>query len=146
MAFSDDEGYIFVADTNNHAIRILDLQKQQCTTVVGFERKRGTLGGSLEQTLLAEPRGVALNPAGHLIVSTCCAIYSIDIEGNKSTVIAGKDTAGFKDGKLEEALFDHPDGVLCIDNLIFVADTYNHRIRVIDLESSERTVSTIAVT
>ena len=88
---------------------------------------------------------MTLNSTGQLIVSTCCAIYAIDIEGNKATIVAGKDVAGYKDGKLDEALFDHPDGVLCIDSLIFVADTYNHRIRVVDLESSEMTVSTIAV-
>jgi len=145
LAFSQDESCIFVADTNNHAIRCLDLQKQLCTTIVGLDRKRGMFCGNLEQTLIAEPRGIAVNGDGKLIVTTCSAIYEIDLDLKKTSIISGKDIAGFKDGKAEEALFDHPDGVVCINNLIFVADTYNHRIRVIDLESSEKTVTTYAV-
>ncbi len=95
---------------------------------------------------MAEPRGIAMNSSNQLIVSTCTAVYMIDLEENKSSVLAGKDVAGFRDGRLEDSLFDHPDGVVCVGgNLVFVADTYNHRIRVIDLESAERTVTTFAV-
>ena len=134
-----------MADTNNHAVRCLDLQKQLCITIVGLDRKRGTAAGALDQALMAEPRGITMNSQDNLIVSTFSAIYELDLENNKANILAGKDVAGFKDGKIEEALFDHPDGVVCINNLIFVADTYNHRIRVIDLESEEKTVSTYAV-
>lgn len=40
--------------------------------------------------------------------------------------------AGFRDGPLSNAIFDHPDGIVCLDKIIIVADTYNHRIRMID--------------
>lgn len=134
-----------MADTNNNCVRCLDVQKQICVTIVGMEHRKGTLGGCLEKTLISEPRGIAINSSGHLIVSSRSAIYNIDLDSNKATIIAGGEATGFRDGKLEDSLFDHPDGLVCINNLIFVADTYNHRIRVISLEADECGVSTYAV-
>eukprot|EP00826_Nyctotherus_ovalis_P003838 TRINITY_DN10795_c0_g1_i1.p1 TRINITY_DN10795_c0_g1~~TRINITY_DN10795_c0_g1_i1.p1 ORF type:complete len:228 (+),score=31.11 TRINITY_DN10795_c0_g1_i1:256-939(+) len=145
LVFSEDENYVFVADTNNNCVRCLDMQKQICVTVAGMEHRKGTLGGSLEKMLISEPRGIAINSSGHLVVSSRSAIYNIDLDSNKATIIAGSEATGFKDGKLEDSLFDHPDGLVCINNLIFVADTYNHRIRVISLEADECSVSTYAV-
>jgi len=146
LVFSEDGNLVFVADTNNHSIRCLDMQNQMCVTVVGMEHKKGTAGGSLKKALISEPRGVARNSSGHLIVSSSSAIYNIDLDANKATIIAGGEGTGYKDGRLDESLFDHPDGLVCINNLIFVADTYNHRIRVISLEAEDCCVSTYAVT
>ena len=39
---------------------------------------------------------------------------------------------GFADGKAEEALFNAPIGVTVFENKIYVADTYNDLIRVIE--------------
>ena len=36
-------------------------------------------------------------------------------------------------------MFDHPYGIVCLDKIILVSDTYNHRIRVIDQETEEVT-------
>lgn len=93
---------------------------------------------------MTEPRGVAMSDSGHLIVATRSAVYDLDIANNKSSILAGKSITGFKDGTLEEALFDHPDGVACDGHTIYVADCYNHRVRAINLET--RSVSTLAVT
>eukprot|EP00826_Nyctotherus_ovalis_P029253 TRINITY_DN23085_c0_g1_i2.p1 TRINITY_DN23085_c0_g1~~TRINITY_DN23085_c0_g1_i2.p1 ORF type:complete len:156 (+),score=11.77 TRINITY_DN23085_c0_g1_i2:185-652(+) len=104
LVFALDECCVYVADTNNHAIRCLNLQRPFCSTVTGFERKRGVAVGSLDQTLMTEPRGIAMSESGHLIVATRSAVYDLDITNNKSSIIAGKHTTGFKDGTLEEAL------------------------------------------
>ena len=39
-------------------------------------------------------------------------------------------------------MFDHPDGILCLERTLIVADTYNHTLRVVDKEGGY--VSTLA--
>lgn len=56
--------------------------------------------------------------------------------------IGGK-RLGFKDGSLENAEFNNPQGLAFQNkNVIFVADTENHAIRKIDLEQGK--VETVA--
>ncbi|KAL7692793.1 putative EGF-like domain, LCCL domain, six-bladed beta-propeller, TolB, LCCL domain superfamily [Plasmopara halstedii] len=57
--------------------------------------------------------------------------------------LAGDGNAGFRDGPVDQAQFNHPRGI-AVDSVgtVYVADTANHRIRVID--TITKTVSTLA--
>lgn len=48
---------------------------------------------------------------------------------------------GHKDGRIDEALFQHPLGLCATPDRIFVADTYNSALRAIDLKN--KMVSTL---
>ncbi len=58
--------------------------------------------------------------------------------------VIGDGEIGLKDGSFETARFFRPQGVLAVGELLYVADTENHVIRVCDLKA--RTVRTIAGT
>ncbi|MGE5176963.1 MAG: thioredoxin-like domain-containing protein [Hyphomicrobiales bacterium] len=58
--------------------------------------------------------------------------------------IVGSGAVGRDDGPAERATFHHPQGLARMDDLLLVADTENHMIRSIDLETGE--VGTIAGT
>ena len=60
-------------------------------------------------------------------------ILVTDLEGTIQTVI-GSGNPGLADGVLEGALFNHPQGMAVQGETLFVADTENHAIRVVDLE------------
>ncbi|XP_022342770.2 NHL repeat-containing protein 2-like isoform X1 [Crassostrea virginica] len=64
-------------------------------------------------------------------------------EGIVQHCIGGKER-GFKDGNFSECRFDSPQGIAVQENHIYVADTENHAIRMIDLQKQE--VTTIAGT
>ncbi len=66
-----------------------------------------------------------------------------DLNGKVQTVI-GSGAIGMQDGSFEKAQFDHPQGMDLDGNLLYVADTENHSIRVVDLD--KKTVETIAGT
>src|SRR5690606_17745637 len=58
--------------------------------------------------------------------------------------VIGIGQSGFDDGSFEEATFSTPQGMALRDDYLYVADTNNHAIRVLDLQA--RTVSTLAGT
>lgn len=91
------------------------------------------------------PSGVALDGRGNLYVADTGnhAIRKIAPDGTVST-LAGSGVAGFADGQGALAQFNGPVGVAVDkDGVVYVADTYNDRIRRI---APDGTVSTLAGT
>ncbi|XP_060525437.1 NHL repeat-containing protein 2 isoform X2 [Cylas formicarius] len=71
-------------------------------------------------------------------------ILIVDSDGNITKVIGGM-RLGFKDGNLEDAEFNNPQGLTFQSkDVLYVADTENHSIRRIDLATG--TVDTVAGT
>ena len=54
-----------------------------------------------------------------------------------SAAIAGNGEVGFRDGWAGEACFDEPSGVSAAGGKLYIADTNNHAIRVLDLEAEQ---------
>ena len=49
---------------------------------------------------------------------------------------------GFQDGGSTSALLQHPQGLVLHDGILYIADTYNHRVRTVDVQTRE--VGTLA--
>jgi len=103
--------------------------------------------GSLK-TITSEldmPSALAFAPDGSLIVANTGAhtIARIDVETGRVSVVAGNDgVSGDADGASDQARFNAPVGVAVNDDgVIFVADTYNDRIRAIGKDGSVRTIA-----
>lgn len=84
---------------------------------------------------LNTPSGIAFDTKGNLIVvdSGSNSIRSINEKGEVTTLAGSDGKSGMIDGDVSVALFRSPVGVAVDkDGRIFVADTYNDRVRVID--------------
>ena len=83
---------------------------------------------------LNTPSQIAFDKNGDLIVADSGAqqIKKIKPNGEIETVAGVENSSGFADGDAAKALFNAPIGVAVSENKIFVADTYNDRIRVIE--------------
>lgn len=57
------------------------------------------------------------------------------------STVCGSGIRGFADGKAADAQFDQPVGVLSTARGLLVADTFNHRVRIVDANGSVRTLS-----
>lgn len=98
---------------------------------------------------LNTPSAVAVAPDNSLIVAETGAhrIVRVDASNGSVKTIAGvPGLSGFRDGDAAQSLFDAPIGVAVgvvdgKDETIFVADTYNDRIRAIDKRGEVRTVA-----
>lgn len=89
------------------------------------------------------PSGLALDRAGNLFVADTSGntVRKISPAGIVTT-IAGDGTAGYRDGPAAQARFDGPIGIAADDQGdIYVADSYNDRIRVISPDGQVRTLA-----
>jgi sugar lactone lactonase YvrE len=119
---SASDGAVFIAD-GGAANRIRRIAPDGTVTTVAASE-----GG------FDAPSGLAFDPSGALYVADTGnnAIRRVAPDGTVTT-IAGSGAAGYLDGPAAEAQFNGPVGI-AVDKSgrIFVADTYNDRIRVID--------------
>ncbi|MEB3197168.1 MAG: NHL repeat-containing protein [Candidatus Sericytochromatia bacterium] len=132
-------GVLFVADTENNRIRRI-LPDGVVTTPAGTQM--GFKEGSYEVAQFATPLAVETLWNGTTYVSDGGnhRIRMVSWKGEVST-LAGS-TPGYADGAGDLAKFAWPHGLaLAPDGTLYVADSGNHRIRVI---SKEGTVSTLA--
>ena len=84
---------------------------------------------------LNTPSQIAFDKDGFLIVADAGnhSIRRVDTANGNVETIAGVDgRKGFRDGEARQALFNAPVGVAVFENKIFVADTYNDKIRVVE--------------
>jgi sugar lactone lactonase YvrE len=137
----DRQGNLYVADGgDNNSIRKIDLSGVSSTLAGGTEGYAEGKGGA---AAFHTPSGMAIDSAGNLYVADTGnnAIRKITPEGVVST-LAGDGLAGDKDGKGAAAQFNGPVGVaIDAEGVLYVADTYNDRIRRI---TRDGTVTTIA--
>ena len=122
-------GDIFVADSENHAIRVITPQGAVRTLCgngqAGFADAQGA------DARFSDPRGLALDAEENLLVADSgnYAIRRVTMAGAVSTV-AGNGEEGFADGAGAAARLNSPnDLVVDGEGVIVVADSHNHRLR-----------------
>ena len=101
--------------------------------------------GRLVAQGLNTPSGLAVDKNGQLIVAETGAhtIKRINPKDGAATILGGQENrAGFADGDAQTAQFNGPIGLaIAADDTIYVADTYNDRIRAIDPNGNIRTIA-----
>lgn len=131
----DDEQRLYIADTNNHRIRRVDFGADVITTVVGNGVKGfGGDGGDPLLASLDTPLDIVFGPDGRLYIADTYnnRIRAVDFTANRITTVAGTGTKGYSGdgGAATSAMLAWPYGVgFNADGHLFIADTYNHRIR-----------------
>jgi thiol-disulfide isomerase/thioredoxin len=188
---------IYVADTENHAIRLVDLKARSVKTVAGDGRqsrrfnqegkgvelnspwdvvlvgdtlyiamagshqlwalstktlearvyagsgRENIADGPLKEGALAQPSGITTDGRKlYFADSEVSAVRSADLNagGRVETLIGeGLFEFGDVDGKYPRARLQHPLGVAFHDGFIYVADTYNHKIKKLNPATKELT-------
>jgi thiol-disulfide isomerase/thioredoxin len=126
-------------DAETSSLRVLapaDRGGVEVATVVGtglFEW--GDQDGSIGEARLQHPLGIAGLEHGFVVADTYNhRLRSVHMETGVVATIAGGEP-GFRDGTGREARFFEPGGVARIGSLLIVADTGNHALRRVDLET-----------
>lgn len=139
---------LFFTDSESSSIRAVDLASGAVTTLAGGGTNPmdlfqfGDIDGRGGAVRLQHPLGIAWDNGTLLISDTYNhKLKSIDAQGIVSTLAgaATKSAAGKTDGALAAARFYEPGGVSLLGRTLYVADTNNHAIRVVDLDSKNVT-------
>ncbi|MCF6149085.1 MAG: redoxin domain-containing protein [Candidatus Kuenenia sp.] len=130
---------LYIAMAGVHQIWEMDLESAVFKPYAGSGRE-GCIDGVLDRCALAQPSGIAVSERKIFFAdSEVSAIRYVDLEKGMVRTVVGKDlfVFGDVDGKGDEVRLQHPLGVTVYKGIVYVADTYNHKIKVIDPETRE---------
>ncbi|MBO9540478.1 IPT/TIG domain-containing protein [bacterium] len=132
---------LYVADSDNHRVRKIDLASGIITTVAGGGATLGD-GGAATAAQLSGPVGLAIDSSGNLYVSEPGAARVRKItSGNVITTFAGGGATLGDGGPATSANLYQPHGLAVTPSgELLIADMWNHRIRKV----SGGIISTIA--
>ena len=139
-------GYIYVADTMNHVLRIID-PGGNVSLFAGAPRQSGFLDGPLAEAMFFQPSGLYLSAGGALYVADSANHAIRRVYNGMVSTIAGQPGSpirfsdyfegGHIDGPNYEARFDFPrDVALLPDGSVLVADSLNHAVRMVTPEGT----------
>lgn len=132
-----DRDNLYIAMAGSHQITLLNLSTGQIEPAAG-SGVEGWVNGPAAQAELAQPSGLALGSDSRLYFadSESSAIRWLDLTDDTVGLLAGGSWNLFKygdvDGSGENARFQHPLGVTLADGQLYVADTYNSKLKRID--------------
>lgn len=141
----NDGNMLYFADAEVSAIRTASIAPDgMVTTIVGtglFDF--GDVDGFGDEVLLQHALGITVADDGFLYIADTYnnKIKRIDPTTRESITLAGTGEAGFADGAFSEAQFYEPNGIDYANGKLYVADTNNHAIRILDLATE--TVTTL---
>ncbi|MFL6214671.1 MAG: NHL repeat-containing protein [Blastocatellia bacterium] len=132
----DRRGNLLVSDGATNRIRLITPQGEVKTIAGSGE---GYADGPALQAQFNTPSGIAFDRDGNLLIADTSnnRIRRLSADYQTVSTVAGSGVAGFKDGAAGDTQFDGPIGV-AVDGqgTIYVADTYNDRIRKITLDGN----------
>ena len=134
---------VYFANAGTHQIGVLDLANGSVARLAGSGAEN-LATGSPSKAAFAQPSGLALSKDGKTLFvadAESSAIRAIDLndDSTKTLVGAGLFDFGKNDGPFGTARLQHPLGVSVDGDNLLVADTYNSRIRTLNL--GDKTVS-----
>ena len=122
-----------------HQIWAMDLGTGTIRVFAGTSREGIDDGNRLTAATLAQPSGITTDGKNLYWVdpeSSSVREIAVDGSGDVQTIVGtGLFDYGDKDGQGKSAKLQHPQGIALAGNTLYVADTYNHQLRTVDLVS-----------
>jgi len=129
---------LLVAMAGLHQIWMIDLDRMLSFPYAGSGRE-ARVDGPIDEAAFAQPSGLALSASTLFVAdSESNIIRAVSLPPtNDVRTLAGGDLFEFgdRDGRGDEVRLQHPMGVACSGGRVYIADTYNHRIKMLDPES-----------
>ena len=137
-----DGNTLYVADTENHVIRSVDLEKRSVTTIAGTgeqSRQHVTFGGQGRQIALNSPWDLTLQ-SGILYIAMAGPhqLWQMNPKTGGIAPYAGTGREARIDGPLAEAALAQPSGITSDGKKLYFADSEVSSIRSADLDPTGR--------
>lgn len=126
------EGMLYIAMAGPHQLWKMNPKTGGVVPYAGSGREN-IIDGPLDSAALAQPSGITSDGSKlYFADSEVSAIRSADLDpkGNVETIVGkGLFEFGDRDGKAGEVRLQHPLGVVYHEGSLYVADTYNNKIK-----------------
>ncbi|REJ78799.1 MAG: hypothetical protein DWQ47_04980 [Acidobacteria bacterium] len=128
FGIAEKDGMLYFSDGAKGSITVTSITDEGCWNPLGCSSRR------VITEKMKTPSHIAIEDGGDILVADSGdhTILRVSPEGEITLVAGVSGNPGFRDGKADQALFRAPIGIAVQDGRIFVADTYNDRIRVIE--------------
>jgi hypothetical protein len=141
----DASGNLFIADDDNNAIREVNAQTGDITTVAGNgDWGSSGEGGPATSAELSDPTGVAVDASGNLFIANPGdnTVREVSAQTGDMTIVAGSGTGG-DGGPATSASLNDPFGVTVdASGNVFIADSGDRLIR--EVNASTGIITTVA--
>ncbi len=140
-----DGDTLYMGMAGTHQIWAMDLAAGTLAIFAGSGRE-GIADGPRLAATLAQPSGLATDGTYlYWVDPESSAVRKVPLDGSgvvETLVGTGLFDFGDADGERGEAQLEHPQGITYAAGFLYVADTYNHKVRTVDPETG--TVDTFA--
>jgi DNA-binding beta-propeller fold protein YncE len=140
---ASDGKRLYVADSESNIIRAINIAKGEVETLVGGDLfDFGDVDGSGDDVRLQHPLGVFAIDGEVLIADTYNhKIKELDPKARRVKTFLGTGKPGQSDGAVPS--FYEPGGLSVANGKLYIADTNNHAVRVVDLKTKR--ISTLNI-
>lgn len=137
LAYSDN--YLYVADSNNHSIRRINLFNGEVETILGMGKDVLQMTASSRKARdfgIRYPIGLCFNgPDLYIAASGMHQIWRFDLGRGLIGWFSGSGQSGVVDGEPVRAAFAQPSGLAIAGNYLYVADSDGSAIREVRLQT-----------
>lgn len=138
LALAGDD--LYVADTENHLIRRVNLKSRSVETIAGTGKQslESFKSGSARTVALSSPWDLQL--VGRVLYIAMAGphqIWKLDLDKDEIATFAGSGREARLDGPLLESGFAQPSGIATDGHALYVADSESNIIRAIDSGQSK---------
>ena len=141
-----EDGVLYVADTENHAVRKVELAAKTVETIAGTGEQARAFhhGGSAGSAELSSPWDLILhNNILYIAMAGFHQLWSMDLEGQQIRPYAGSGRESIADGLLADAMLAQPCGITTDGRVLYFADSETSAVRMADLDPSGRVITLV---
>lgn len=137
MALDAENQLLYVADTENHCLRQVDLKTQQVKTIAGTGEQSGQIrphSGLGLETALNSPWDLE-RVGTHLFIAMAGShqIWEMELETGRMSTYAGRGAEACLDGSRQESAFAQTSGITTDGRELYVADSEVSSIRAVGI-------------
>ncbi len=129
------DGLVYIALAGSHQLATYDPKEDVIALYAGTGREDRIDGARLGKSAFAQPSGLATDGVSLFVLdSETSSVRRVDRKAGVVSTLVGKSlfTFGDVDGDKETARLQHPVGLAYGDGALWVADTYNSKLKRVD--------------
>jgi DNA-binding beta-propeller fold protein YncE len=133
-----DKSYLYIADAGNHQVLRMDLKDNKVYRFAG-SGVEGIKDSDLKTSTFSQPSGLTKKVNDIYVADPeASAIRKIDLKNETVKTIIGKGLFKFgdEDGDTKNVLLQHCVGLTAGNDNIYIADTYNGKVKVLNTKTN----------